>query len=196
MRGRRTTATPSLPPTPRPAAPLPPAMPFSSRARPPAIRQCCPLLAPLPACPPTIWRCCPLLASLPARPPSIRRCCPSANSLQARPSATQPLSSLLLFSQAEHPPLCGRGGLHVANQGNQRSESTWQVVTPLLCPPIKAQHLQERPYLLKPLAPTISSLVHRTGRPHGGPGRPTSLLPAATLYPWPPMPIAGRVAQR
>ena len=134
MRGRRTTATPSVPPTPRPAAPLPQAMRSSSRACPPAIRRCCPLLASLPACPPAIRRCCPLLAPLPACPLAIRRCCPSPISLQARPPATQPLSSLLVSFQAEHPPPGGRGGLDVANQGNRGPESTRQVAPPLLCP--------------------------------------------------------------
>ena len=200
MRGRHTTATPSVPPTPRPAAPLPPShallLPSMSAgdprccpllatlpACPPAIRRCCPLLASLPACPPAIRRCCPLLASLPARPPAIRRCCPSPITLHARPPATQPLSSLLLSFQAEHPPPCGREGLDVANQGNRGPESTRQVVPSLPCPPPKAQHLHERPYLLKPLAPTISSLVQRTGRPHGRPGRPTSPLPCTNPIP-------------
>ena len=54
---------------------------------------------------------------------------------------------------------------------------------PLLLPPPQAQHLRERPCLLKPLAPTISSLVQSNGRPYGRPGRPTSPLPCTNPIP-------------
>ena len=52
-------------------------------------------------------------------------------------------------------------------------------------PPPKTQHLRERPYLLKPHAPTISPLVQSNGRPHGRFGRPTSPLPCTN-----PIPVA------
>ena len=57
---------------------------------------------------------------------------------------------------------------------------------PLLCPPPKAQRLRERPYLLKPHAPTTSPLVQSNGRPHGRSGRPTSPLPCTTPIPLAP----------
>ena len=139
---------------------------------------------PLLACQSALRRCCPLLASLPARPPAFRRCCPSPHHPPCM-SAGDPASLLLLLSfQAEHPPPGGRGGLDVANQGNWDPNSTRQVPPPPPpLPPPQAQHLHERPYPLKPLAPTISRLVQRTGRPHGRPGRPISPLPCTNPIP-------------
>ena len=98
--------------------------------------------------------------------------------------------SQFLSFQAEHPPPGGRGGLDVTDQGNRDPKSTRQVVPPLLCPKPKAQHLHERPYLLKPHAPTITPRVHSNGRPHGRSGKPTSPLPCTS-----PMPLALHAAR-
>ena len=117
--------------------------------------------------------------------------------------------SQFLAFQAKHPPPGGRGGLDVANQGNRGPESTRQVVSPpprppphgpvgapavlsapnfppSSAPPPKAQRLRERPYLLKPHAPTISPLVQSNWRPHGRSGRPTSPLPCTNPIPLAP----------
>ena len=104
--------------------------------------------------------------------------------------------SLLLSFQAERPPPGGRGRLDVANQGNRGPESTRQVVPPLLCPPQRPRTCARGPTFSNPMLPPFHPLNRVMGGTTAALADRRRPSPALTLYPWPSMQIAGRVAQR